>query len=222
MGRAWGVHGGLADGGPWRHLFGRLPAAAASAKQRTPCHLHPPRRSAGALPSRQDLRRCSVHPRHQHPRGKGAPYLQRMAPPATACRRRVHGPLAQLASATSPRSPVPPVLPATLLPCRPLTNPQDMGVIEELKAADEVLFADNGGFVSPSGLSYIGARLCGRGPGWALPLMERQAPLRSVRRLQRGCAAAAAPGPPRPPLRPPRRRLAAQAGHGGGVRGAPH
>ena len=32
-----------------------------------------------------------------------------------------------------------------------------MGVIEELKAADEVRFADNGGFVSPSGLSYIGA-----------------------------------------------------------------
>ena len=31
-----------------------------------------------------------------------------------------------------------------------------MGVIEELKAADEVRFADNGGFVSPSGLSYIG------------------------------------------------------------------
>ena len=33
---------------------------------------------------------------------------------------------------------------------------QDMGVIAELKAADEVRFADNGGFVSPSGLSYIG------------------------------------------------------------------
>lgn len=33
---------------------------------------------------------------------------------------------------------------------------QDMGVIEELKKHDEVKFADNGGFVSPSGLSYIG------------------------------------------------------------------
>ena len=30
-------------------------------------------------------------------------------------------------------------------------------MIDELKAADEVRFADNGGFVSPSGLSYIGA-----------------------------------------------------------------
>ncbi len=29
-------------------------------------------------------------------------------------------------------------------------------MIEELKKHDEVKFADNGGFVSPSGLSYIG------------------------------------------------------------------
>ncbi|KAL4422636.1 hypothetical protein ABPG75_008833 [Micractinium tetrahymenae] len=33
---------------------------------------------------------------------------------------------------------------------------EEMGVIEELKKHDEVKFADNGGFVSPSGLSYIG------------------------------------------------------------------
>lgn len=33
---------------------------------------------------------------------------------------------------------------------------EEMGVIEELKKYDEVKFADNGGFVSPSGLSYIG------------------------------------------------------------------
>lgn len=39
----------------------------------------------------------------------------------------------------------------------PLTLLQDMGVIAELKEAGEVHFADNGGFVSPSGLSYIGA-----------------------------------------------------------------
>lgn len=31
-------------------------------------------------------------------------------------------------------------------------------MIEELKKHDEVKFADNGGFVSPSGLSYIGKR----------------------------------------------------------------
>ena len=33
---------------------------------------------------------------------------------------------------------------------------EDMGVMQELKDANEVKFADNGGFVSPSGLSYIG------------------------------------------------------------------
>ncbi|PSC69140.1 CMF receptor CMFR1 [Micractinium conductrix] len=32
----------------------------------------------------------------------------------------------------------------------------DMGVIDELKKHDEVHFADNGGFISPSGLAYIG------------------------------------------------------------------
>ena len=36
---------------------------------------------------------------------------------------------------------------------------EDMGVMQELKDSNEVKFADNGGFVSPSGLSYIG------GPG---------------------------------------------------------
>lgn len=54
---------------------------------------------------------------------------------------------------------------AAMLGCSQANHPaapalpaaQDMGVIEELKAADEVRFADNGGFVSPSGLSYIGA-----------------------------------------------------------------
>lgn len=35
-----------------------------------------------------------------------------------------------------------------------------MGVIEELRKADEVKFADNGGFISPSGLEYIGAPRC--------------------------------------------------------------
>lgn len=33
---------------------------------------------------------------------------------------------------------------------------EDMGVMQELKDHNEVKFADNGGFVSPSGLSYIG------------------------------------------------------------------
>ena len=33
----------------------------------------------------------------------------------------------------------------------------EMGVLQELKDAGEVHFADNGGFVSPSGISYIGA-----------------------------------------------------------------
>lgn len=33
---------------------------------------------------------------------------------------------------------------------------EDMGVLQELRDANEVKFADNGGFVSPSGLSYIG------------------------------------------------------------------
>lgn len=35
---------------------------------------------------------------------------------------------------------------------------EEMGVIKELVEADEVKFADNGGFVSPSGLAYIGER----------------------------------------------------------------
>mgnify|MGYP001811113507 CR=1 FL=1 len=34
-------------------------------------------------------------------------------------------------------------------------------MIDELKKHDEVHFADNGGFISPSGLAYIGAQ--GRG-----------------------------------------------------------
>lgn len=33
---------------------------------------------------------------------------------------------------------------------------KDMGVFDELVAADEIKLADNGGFVSPSGLAYIG------------------------------------------------------------------
>lgn len=35
----------------------------------------------------------------------------------------------------------------------------DMGVMQELKDHNEAKFADNGGFVSPSGLSYIGGCL---------------------------------------------------------------
>jgi hypothetical protein len=34
---------------------------------------------------------------------------------------------------------------------------QDMGVMSELEGAGEVHYADAGGFVSPSGLSYIGS-----------------------------------------------------------------
>jgi menaquinone-9 beta-reductase len=41
--------------------------------------------------------------------------------------------------------------------CTPaITILEDMGVIKELVDADQAKFADNGGFVSPSGLSYIG------------------------------------------------------------------
>lgn len=41
--------------------------------------------------------------------------------------------------------------------CTPaVTILQDMGVIKELEAAGQAKFADSGGFVSPSGLSYIG------------------------------------------------------------------
>lgn len=41
--------------------------------------------------------------------------------------------------------------------CTPaITILEDMGVIKELMEADEAKFADNGGFVSPAGLSYIG------------------------------------------------------------------
>lgn len=48
-----------------------------------------------------------------------------------------------------------------------------MGVIKELVDHDEVKFADNGGFISPSGLAFIGGcmweRVCGCGGvggGW--------------------------------------------------------
>ena len=34
---------------------------------------------------------------------------------------------------------------------------EEMGVLQELVAHNEANFADSGGFVSPSGLSYIGA-----------------------------------------------------------------
>ena len=41
--------------------------------------------------------------------------------------------------------------------CTPALNVlEDMGVLQELKANNEIHFADNGGFVSPSGISYIG------------------------------------------------------------------
>lgn len=36
---------------------------------------------------------------------------------------------------------------------------EEMGVLQELVAHNEANFADSGGFVSPSGLSYIGALL---------------------------------------------------------------
>ena len=36
---------------------------------------------------------------------------------------------------------------------------EDMGVMQELVDANEAQFANSGGFVSPSGLSYIGAAL---------------------------------------------------------------
>jgi menaquinone-9 beta-reductase len=36
---------------------------------------------------------------------------------------------------------------------------EEMGVLKQLVDADEAKFADNGGFVSPSGLSYIGESL---------------------------------------------------------------
>ena len=37
---------------------------------------------------------------------------------------------------------------------------EDMGVMQELVDANEAQFANSGGFVSPSGLSYIGAHPC--------------------------------------------------------------
>ena len=45
--------------------------------------------------------------------------------------------------------------------CTPAINIlEEMGVIKELVEHDEAKFADNGGFISPSGLAYIG------GQGW--------------------------------------------------------
>jgi hypothetical protein len=42
--------------------------------------------------------------------------------------------------------------------CTPAINIlEDMGVLKELVDANEAHFADSGGFVSPSGLAYIGA-----------------------------------------------------------------
>lgn len=41
--------------------------------------------------------------------------------------------------------------------CTPaITILEEMGVLAELRDNNEVHFADNGGFVSPSGISYIG------------------------------------------------------------------
>ena len=41
--------------------------------------------------------------------------------------------------------------------CTPaITILEEMGVLTELRDNNEVHFADNGGFVSPSGISYIG------------------------------------------------------------------
>lgn len=41
---------------------------------------------------------------------------------------------------------------------------KEMGVFQELVDADEIKLADNGGFVSPSGLAYIGVLCVGRVP----------------------------------------------------------
>ena len=43
-------------------------------------------------------------------------------------------------------------------PCRRIL--EEMGVIKELVEADEIKFADNGGFISPSGLAFIGGPFC--------------------------------------------------------------
>ena len=43
--------------------------------------------------------------------------------------------------------------------CTPAINIlEEMGVLKELVDANEAHFADSGGFVSPSGLAYIGAK----------------------------------------------------------------
>jgi len=39
---------------------------------------------------------------------------------------------------------------------------EEMGVLKELVDNNEAHFADSGGFVSPSGLAYIGETLCCR------------------------------------------------------------
>ena len=44
--------------------------------------------------------------------------------------------------------------------CTPaITILEEMGVLKELQDNNEVHFADNGGFVSPSGISYIGGHI---------------------------------------------------------------
>ena len=49
------------------------------------------------------------------------------------------------------------LIPSCLQVCTPALNIlEDMGVLKELVDHNEAHFADSGGFVSPSGLAYIG------------------------------------------------------------------
>ena len=61
---------------------------------------------------------------------------------------------------------------------------EDMGVMDVLRAANECHYADAGGFVSPSGLSYIGARV--RMPGLISKLHLAGAVAHHIR--QSGCS----------------------------------
>ena len=53
------------------------------------------------------------------------------------------------------------LMPTCLQVCTPALNIlEDMGVLKELVDNSEAHFADSGGFVSPSGLAYIGKHNC--------------------------------------------------------------
>jgi hypothetical protein len=57
---------------------------------------------------------------------------------------------------------------------------EDMGVMEELTANNEAKFADAGGFVSPSGLSYIGRSPFSSAPGNSMLLSSHRNSIQAI------------------------------------------